>query len=53
MYISFTKKKRIKQSSVQLDNGATGHWLGEETAKNVLIWFHGTNADIFVCGILD
>jgi hypothetical protein len=45
IYNGFTRKKQIRQFSVQLDDDATGHWLGNENAENVLLWFHGTGLE--------
>ncbi|OKL61993.1 hypothetical protein UA08_02543 [Talaromyces atroroseus] len=30
----------LKDQSIALGEGATGHWLGNPNAKNVLIWIH-------------
>jgi hypothetical protein len=40
-YKLYTWKKGIPNQTVDLGGGATGHWLGNKDAKNVLIWYHG------------
>ena len=30
-----------KPNSVSLPDGATGHWIGDPDAANVLVWYHG------------
>ncbi|KUL89010.1 hypothetical protein ZTR_06066 [Talaromyces verruculosus] len=40
-YKIYTWKKGIKQQTVDLGDSATGHWVGNPNAKNVLIWIHG------------
>lgn len=40
-YKIYAWKKGIKPQSVDLGDGASGHWIGDPNAKNVLIWIHG------------
>jgi hypothetical protein len=35
-------RKRVPPQNVDLGDGASGHWVGNKNAKNVLIWIHGT-----------
>ena len=37
------QKKGIQtENTVSLKSGATGHWIGNKDAKNVIIYYHGT-----------
>ncbi|EGD87648.1 hypothetical protein H112_04114 [Trichophyton rubrum D6] len=40
-YETFSKKRRLKPDTVQLEHGAQGHWVGKKDAKNVVVYFHG------------
>ena len=40
-YEAFAKKKRFKPEIVELDDGASGCFLGPKGAKKTLVWFHG------------
>ncbi|KAF9886333.1 hypothetical protein FE257_011592 [Aspergillus nanangensis] len=40
-YEAFMKQKGLQPESVSLNHGATGHWIGNKTAKKVLIYYHG------------
>ena len=42
IYEIYTKKTGALPQSVELGNGALGHWIGDRNAENVLIWYHGT-----------
>ncbi|KAJ6024864.1 hypothetical protein N7540_005661 [Penicillium herquei] len=41
VYNQFAKKVGYQPLSVELSHGATGHWIGDPQATNVLIWYHG------------
>jgi protein subunit release factor B len=41
VYIKVAKSKKFKEETIDMQNGAKGHWLGPSDAKNVLIFFHG------------
>ncbi|KAJ5772762.1 Alpha/beta hydrolase fold-3 [Penicillium paradoxum] len=41
IYELYLKKTGGRPESVELGDGALGHWLGDRNADNVLIWFHG------------
>lgn len=41
-YGVYAKKKRTTPETVELKDGAKGHWIGKKDAKNVLIYYHGT-----------
>ncbi|KAJ5784753.1 uncharacterized protein N7503_009965 [Penicillium pulvis] len=41
IYNRFVKKVGYKPESVELSHGATGHWIGDPNATNVVIWYHG------------
>lgn len=43
MYLDFAKANNIAPVSVDLDNGAQGHWLGDKNAKVTLVFLHGTS----------
>ncbi|KAI9923852.1 hypothetical protein MW887_008334, partial [Aspergillus wentii] len=40
-YESFMKKKRLQPESIPLNHGATGHWIGNKDAKDVVVYYHG------------
>ncbi|KAI9838375.1 MAG: hypothetical protein M1819_005643 [Sarea resinae] len=40
-YRSFAKSQRLPPVTVDLPDGAKGHWLGDPTAEKVMVWFHG------------
>ncbi|EFR00539.1 alpha/beta hydrolase fold protein [Nannizzia gypsea CBS 118893] len=40
-YERFSKRRRLKPETVQLEHGAQGHWLGKKDAKNVIVYYHG------------
>lgn len=36
------QKKGIQtENTVSLKSGATGHWIGNKNAKNVVVYYHG------------
>jgi acetyl esterase/lipase len=37
----YARSKKLKPDTVDLGNGAQGHWVGNKNAKHVLIWYHG------------
>ncbi|KAJ5298055.1 hypothetical protein N7508_008304 [Penicillium antarcticum] len=41
IYEIYTKKTGAPAQSVELGNGALGHWVGDRNADNVLVWYHG------------
>ncbi|KAK2807028.1 hypothetical protein FQN50_005602 [Emmonsiellopsis sp. PD_5] len=41
IYEQYAKKTKQPVQSVKLPHGVLGHWIGDKTAKNVLIWYHG------------
>ncbi|KAJ6089286.1 hypothetical protein N7467_004502 [Penicillium canescens] len=41
IYEIYTKKTGALPQSVELGNGALGHWIGDRNADNVLVWYHG------------
>lgn len=36
------RKGAQTENTVSLKSGATGHWIGNKDAKNVIIYYHGT-----------
>jgi hypothetical protein len=46
--MAFAKKQKFKPEIVELEDGATGCFLGPETAKKTLVWFHGTRGNPFL-----
>lgn len=41
MYLKYARSAELSPQTVDLGNGAKGHWLGDEKAKKVLVWYHG------------
>lgn len=41
IYDQYIKKTRQLPDTVNLGNGALGHWVGDKNAENVLVWYHG------------
>ncbi|KAJ5951505.1 Alpha/beta hydrolase fold-3 [Penicillium vulpinum] len=41
IYEQHSKSTGALPESVQLGDGALGHWVGDRNADNVIIWFHG------------
>lgn len=41
VYNLVTKAKRITPKTVDLGNGAQGHWIGQSQANNVMLYIHG------------
>ncbi|CAI7639710.1 unnamed protein product [Penicillium glandicola] len=41
IYEQHSKKTGRLPESVDLGNGALGHWVGDRDADNVIVWFHG------------
>jgi hypothetical protein len=41
IYEIHAKKTGAPLQSVELGNGALGHWVGDRNADNVLVWYHG------------
>lgn len=41
VYNRFAKGVGYQPQSVELSHGASGHWIGDPNATNVLIWYHG------------
>lgn len=44
IYKTYTKQAGVQPLSVDLGQGALGHWVGNPAAKNVLIWYHGMSS---------
>lgn len=42
-YKNFVAQKKGTQTenTVSLKSGATGHWIGNKNAKNVVVYYHG------------
>ncbi|KIW25819.1 uncharacterized protein PV07_08962 [Cladophialophora immunda] len=40
-YTAFAKKRKFDPEIVELDDGASGCFMGPKTAKKTLVWFHG------------
>ncbi|OOF92897.1 hypothetical protein ASPCADRAFT_133284 [Aspergillus carbonarius ITEM 5010] len=40
-YERYVRKHKLPCKTVDLGDGALGHWIGDQTADNVLIWYHG------------
>lgn len=45
-YKKVSKSKKWKEETIDMKNGAKGHWLGPSNAKNVLIFFHGRRESV-------
>ncbi|KAJ6142523.1 Alpha/beta hydrolase fold-3 [Penicillium samsonianum] len=41
IYEQHSKKTGGLPESVELGDGALGHWVGDRNADNVIVWFHG------------
>ncbi|KAI9369161.1 Alpha/Beta hydrolase protein [Aspergillus egyptiacus] len=41
VYNRYIRSVRQKPLTVKLDHGAMGHWIGDPTSKNILVWYHG------------
>jgi hypothetical protein len=41
IYELHSKKAGALPESVDLGNGALGHWIGDRNSDNVIVWFHG------------
>ncbi|QPH06384.1 hypothetical protein C2857_004812 [Epichloe festucae Fl1] len=41
VYEQYARSVKMPAETVDLGDGAQGHWLGSKDAKNVLIWYHG------------
>ncbi|CAG8084573.1 unnamed protein product [Penicillium salamii] len=41
IYELYTQKTGAFPDSVDLGNGAYGHWIGDRNADNVIVWYHG------------
>ncbi|KAJ5923113.1 hypothetical protein N7516_010816 [Penicillium verrucosum] len=41
IYEQHSKKTGRLPESVELGDGALGHWVGDRNADNVIVWFHG------------
>ncbi|KAJ5689829.1 hypothetical protein N7462_004221 [Penicillium macrosclerotiorum] len=41
VYDRYAKQTGLSAQTVDLGDGALGHWVGDRDATNVLIWFHG------------
>lgn len=41
VYASYARSARGKTQIVQLPSGASGYWIGDSNAKNVIVWYHG------------
>ncbi|KXG51707.1 Alpha/beta hydrolase fold-3 [Penicillium griseofulvum] len=41
IYERYSKSTGKVPESVQLGDGALGHWVGDKNADNVIIWYHG------------
>ena len=43
-YLEFAKANKIAPVTDDIGNGAKGHWLGDKSAKVVLLYLHGTSS---------
>ncbi|KAG0152704.1 hypothetical protein PDIDSM_2509 [Penicillium digitatum] len=41
IYEQHSKKNGRLPESVELGDGALGHWVGDRNADNIIVWFHG------------
>lgn len=41
-YLKFAKDSGFAPESITLPSGALAHWIGNKTAKKVILYFHGT-----------
>ncbi|KAK2790182.1 hypothetical protein FQN52_005677 [Onygenales sp. PD_12] len=41
IYERYSKRMKRPVQTVELPHGVLGHWVGDRTSKNVLIWYHG------------
>ncbi|PWY69450.1 lipase/thioesterase family protein [Aspergillus eucalypticola CBS 122712] len=40
-YERYVRKHKLPSNTVDLGDGALGHWIGDPKADNILIWYHG------------
>ncbi|GAQ47148.1 lipase/thioesterase family protein [Aspergillus niger] len=40
-YERYVRKHKLPSKTVDLGDGALGHWIGDPKADNILIWYHG------------
>jgi hypothetical protein len=40
-YENFAKQKGFEPDTVILEHGGLGHWIGDKTAKDIVVYFHG------------
>ena len=40
-YIKWAESNGITPESLTLPSGTQAHWIGNKTAKNVILYFHG------------
>lgn len=50
VYDDFAKKRGLEPDTVKLEHGGLGHWVGDKTAEDVVVYFHGKE---FVLGVDD
>jgi hypothetical protein len=43
VYLKWCQDNGIVPESITLASGTQAHWLGSSTAKQVILWFHGTS----------
>jgi hypothetical protein len=42
VYKRVSKSKNWKEDTIELENGAKGHWIGKRDAKYVMLYCHGS-----------
>lgn len=48
VYENFAKQKGFAPQTVKLNHGALGSWIGNKDAKNIIIYYHGKEATIYI-----
>lgn len=41
IYNVYARKAKVFADTVDLGEGALGHWMGDRKADYVLVWYHG------------
>jgi hypothetical protein len=41
VYEDFAKQRGFEPDTVKLEHGGLGHWIGDKTAGDVVVYFHG------------
>lgn len=47
VYQSYARSVKTNPRIIKLASGASGYWVGNKNAKNIVVWFHGTVAPVF------